>query len=152
MLARSSHHAGPVADTATEWDAAGITGVHAIVFTPAVARVRAFFRDVLDLQNIDAGGGWLIFALPPAELAVHPSNVPSHEICLLCADIEVTLAGLEPDGVDARRAGTHPAPSAATMRASWISLHSLPRRGDDGLLPLAAQRPVLTGQCAPLLR
>ena len=49
-----------------------INGVHAIVFSSAAEQVRAFFSDVLGLSSVDAGGGWLIFALPPAELAVHP--------------------------------------------------------------------------------
>ena len=44
-----------------------ITGAHAIVFSPEAAKVRAFFKDVLELPSVDAGGGWLIFALPPAE-------------------------------------------------------------------------------------
>jgi len=74
----------PVPDARLEPSAGGITGVHAIVFTPAVAAVRAFFRDALGLQNVDAGDGWLIFALPPGELAVHPADVPSHEIYLMC--------------------------------------------------------------------
>jgi catechol 2,3-dioxygenase-like lactoylglutathione lyase family enzyme len=49
-----------------------ITGVHALVFSKDAEAVRAFFRDVLGLPSVDAGGGWLIFALPPAELAAHP--------------------------------------------------------------------------------
>ena len=93
----------PVPDATHEPDVVGITRHHAIVFTPAVAQVRAFFRDVLGLPNIDAGDGWLIFALPPAELAVHPADVPSHEIYLMCDDIEATLARLEGKGVEVRR-------------------------------------------------
>ena len=93
----------PVPDATVEPDVVGITGVHAIVFTPAVAQVRAFFRDVLGLPSVDAGDGWLVFALPPAELAVHPADVPSHEIYLMCDDIEATLANLEHKGVEVRR-------------------------------------------------
>jgi hypothetical protein len=48
-----------------------ITGAHAIIFTEDSEAVRAFLRDVLEFSSVDAGGGWLIFALPPAELAVH---------------------------------------------------------------------------------
>ena len=51
-----------------------INGVHAIVYTKAPEEVRSFFRDVLGLSSVDAGHGWLIFALPPAELGVHPSD------------------------------------------------------------------------------
>jgi hypothetical protein len=93
----------PLPDATLEPEPVGITGVHAIVFTPAVAQVRAFFRDALGLQNVDAGDGWLIFALPPAELAVHPADVPSHELYLMCDDIEATLASLERKGVGVRR-------------------------------------------------
>ena len=50
-----------------------ITGTHAIVFAQDAEAARAFFADVLDLGAVDAGGGWLIFALPPAELACHPT-------------------------------------------------------------------------------
>jgi hypothetical protein len=52
-----------------------ITGMHTIVFSPDAVKMRAFFADVLNLRSVDAGGGWLIFALPPAELAVHPAEV-----------------------------------------------------------------------------
>jgi len=78
-----------------------ITGVHAIVFSPDAARVRAFFADVLNLPSADAGGGWLIFALPPAELAVHPSESGSrHELYLMCDDIHATLDELRSKGVE----------------------------------------------------
>ncbi len=76
-----------------------ISGVHAIVFSPAAEEVRAFFRDTLGFPFVDAGDGWLIFALPPAELAVHPAEAPRHEIYLLCDDLDATLAMLEPKGV-----------------------------------------------------
>ena len=92
-----------VPDATLEPDVVGITGVHAVVFTPAVAQIRAFFHDVLGLPSIDAGDGWLIFALPPAELAVHPADVPSQEIYLMCDDLEATLARLERKGVEVRR-------------------------------------------------
>jgi predicted enzyme related to lactoylglutathione lyase len=78
-----------------------ITGAHAIVFSPDAAKVRAFFSDVLDLPSVDAGGGWLIFALPPAEVAVHPSDGGSrHELYLMCDDIHATLAELRGKGVE----------------------------------------------------
>jgi catechol 2,3-dioxygenase-like lactoylglutathione lyase family enzyme len=93
----------PEPDARLEPDAGHVTGIHAIVFTPAVAEVRAFFRDALGLPNVDAGHGWLIFALPPAELAVHPADVPSHELYLMSDDIEATLASFERKGVEVRR-------------------------------------------------
>ena len=76
-----------------------ISGVHAIVFSPAADAVRAFFRDTLGFSFVDAGDGWLIFALPPAELAVHPAESPRHEIYLLCDDLDATFAALEAKGV-----------------------------------------------------
>jgi predicted enzyme related to lactoylglutathione lyase len=81
-----------------------ITGVHAIVFSPDAAKVRAFFTDVLNFPSVDAGGGWLIFALPPAEVAVHPSDgVSRHELYLMCDDIDATLAELRGKGVEVTR-------------------------------------------------
>jgi predicted enzyme related to lactoylglutathione lyase len=78
-----------------------ITGMHAIVFSPDAEKVRAFFADVLDLPSVDAGGGWLIFALPPAELAVHPADGGArHELYLMCDDINATLAELTGKGVE----------------------------------------------------
>ncbi len=78
--------------------------MHAVVYSPAAEQVRAFFRDVLGLPSADAGGGWLIFALPPAELAVHPAETDSrHEIFLMCDDIQATLAELRDKGVEVAR-------------------------------------------------
>ena len=76
-----------------------ISGVHAIVISPAAEEVRAFFRDTLGLPSVDAGDSWLIFALPPAELAVHPAEASRHEIYLLCDDLDATVAALEAKGV-----------------------------------------------------
>jgi hypothetical protein len=84
-----------------------ITGLHAIVFSPESDKVRAFLRDVLALDSVDAGGGWLIFAMPPAELAVHPTDGQSqHQLYLMCDDIEVTLADLRGRGVEIARDAT----------------------------------------------
>jgi len=78
-----------------------ITGVHAIVFSPEAEKVRDFFADVLGLSSVDAGGGWPIFALPPAELAVHPAEGESrHQLYLMCDDIRATLADLMARGVE----------------------------------------------------
>jgi predicted enzyme related to lactoylglutathione lyase len=78
-----------------------ITGMHAIVFSPEAEKVRAFFADVLGMPSADAGGGWLIFALPPAELAVHPAACQTrHELYLMCDDIQATLAELRAKGVE----------------------------------------------------
>jgi len=72
-----------------------ITGAHAIIFTSEPDAARAFLRDVVGFPSIDAGGGWLIFELPPAELAVHPAEGENrHELYLMCDDIEETVASL----------------------------------------------------------
>jgi len=81
-----------------------ITGVHAIVFSPDAEKVRRFFADVLGMSSVDAGGGWPIFALPPAELAVHPADSSSHhEFYLMCDDIHATLAELRSKGAEVAR-------------------------------------------------
>ena len=77
-----------------------IDAVHSILFAPDADAARAFFKDVLELDSVDAGGGWLIFALPPAELAVHPADgEPRHELYLMTGDLEGTLAKLRERGV-----------------------------------------------------
>jgi catechol 2,3-dioxygenase-like lactoylglutathione lyase family enzyme len=81
-----------------------INGIHAIVFSPEAEKVRAFFADVLGLPSVDAGGGWPIYALPPAELAVHPGDGPGqHELYLMCDDIAATLAELTGRGAELAR-------------------------------------------------
>jgi predicted enzyme related to lactoylglutathione lyase len=81
-----------------------ITGIHAVVFSPEAEKVRAFFADVVGMPSVDAGGGWLIFALPPAELAVHPAEgAARHELYLMCDDIHVALAELRDKGVEVVR-------------------------------------------------
>ena len=81
-----------------------ISGVHAVVFSREADKVRVFFADVLGLAAVDAGGGWLIFALPPAELAVHPADGDGrHELYLMCDDIHATLAELRGKGVEVTR-------------------------------------------------
>ena len=80
-----------------------INGLHAIVFSPEADKVRSFFGDVLGLPAVDAGQGWLIFAAPPAELAVHPADSRSHELYLMCDDIHATLAELGGKGVEVAR-------------------------------------------------
>ena len=81
-----------------------ISGVHAIIFTRDADAVRAFLRDVLELPSVDAGGGWPIFALPPAELAAHPTDdAGHHELYLMCDDIEDAMDELERKGVEVIR-------------------------------------------------
>ena len=80
-----------------------ITGVHALLFTPDAEAVRAFLRDTLELRSVDAGGGWLIFGLPPAELAAHPGEELGTELYLMCDDIEATTEELCAKGVELTR-------------------------------------------------
>ena len=75
-----------------------INGAHIVLFTDAVEQTRDFLRDALRLPSVDAGGGWLIFALPPAEVAVHPADRASHELYLMCDDIDATTARLRDAG------------------------------------------------------
>jgi catechol 2,3-dioxygenase-like lactoylglutathione lyase family enzyme len=76
-----------------------ITGIHNIIYTKNAEADRAFFRDVLGLDSVDAGHGWLIFALPPAELGIHPAEADQHEMFLMCDDIAATQRELEAKGV-----------------------------------------------------
>jgi len=72
-----------------------IIGAHSIIYSTNADADRAFLRDVLRFTHVDVGGGWLIFGLPPAELAVHPSDKNSvHELYLMCDDIEALIADL----------------------------------------------------------
>jgi predicted enzyme related to lactoylglutathione lyase len=81
-----------------------ITGVHAIVFSTDADGVRAFFRDTLGFTAVDARGGWLIFRLPPAELAAHPVEQGGHhELYLMCDDIHATVKELKRKGVEFTR-------------------------------------------------
>jgi catechol 2,3-dioxygenase-like lactoylglutathione lyase family enzyme len=82
-----------------------ITGAHVTVFAQDADAARAFFRDVLDLPCVDAGGGWLTFALPPTELAFHPGPgwgraEGQHMLFLMCDDIHRTVEDLENKGVE----------------------------------------------------
>ncbi|MGA3023239.1 MAG: VOC family protein [Bryobacteraceae bacterium] len=81
-----------------------INGIHAIVYSRDAERARAFFRDTLGFSSVDAGHGWLIFALPPAELAAHPTDENEHhELYLMCDDIHAAVAELKSKGVEFTR-------------------------------------------------
>ena len=77
-----------------------ITGAHSIIYSTNADADRAFLRDVLALPNVDVGHGWLIFGLPPAEVAVHPSEKNNiHELYFMCDDIRAFVAGMEAHNV-----------------------------------------------------
>jgi predicted enzyme related to lactoylglutathione lyase len=78
-----------------------INAVHGLIYSRQAEAVREFLRDKLGWDHVDSGGGWLIFALPPAELGVHPTDgEPSTELYLMCDDIEATVAELTAKGVE----------------------------------------------------
>jgi len=77
-----------------------ISGAHVIVYSKDAEADRAFFQDVLGFRSVDAGRGWLIFALPPAEAAFHPAEEnDKHELYFLCDDLKAEMAALEEKGV-----------------------------------------------------
>ena len=72
-----------------------IVGSHVIIYSQNETADRAFFRDVLKLPHADAGGGWLIFGLPPSEVAIHSTDgAPSHEFYLMCKDVEAFVLAM----------------------------------------------------------
>jgi hypothetical protein len=83
-----------------------ITGAHVLLYSSEPETLRALLRDVFKWKHVDAGEGWLIFALPPAELGVHPTEGPTsdsgvrHQFSLMCDDINRTVADLRSKGVD----------------------------------------------------
>ena|SRR5579872_6392613 len=81
-----------------------IDAAHVVIYSKDAEAVRGFFRDVLGLSSVDAGHGWLIFALPPAELGIHPTDSVTeegrHQLYLMCDDIEKTVAELKLKGVE----------------------------------------------------
>ena len=78
-----------------------INGAHCIIYSKNPEADRGFFRDVLQLNHVDVGHGWLIFALPPAEVAVHPAQEnETHELYLMCADIEALMKTLSERGIE----------------------------------------------------
>ena len=83
----------------------GIIGAHMLLYSPEADALRSTLRDVFGFRFVDAGGGWLIFALPPSELGVHPAEGPTydsgvrHQISLMCDDIHATVAELRAKGI-----------------------------------------------------
>jgi catechol 2,3-dioxygenase-like lactoylglutathione lyase family enzyme len=78
-----------------------INGAHVVLYSTDPDADRTFLSDVLGLPHVDAGGGWLIFALPPSEVAVHPADgTESHELFLMCEDIDATVHDLTAKGVE----------------------------------------------------
>jgi hypothetical protein len=77
-----------------------LRAAHVVLYSADADADRAFFRDVLDYPAVDAGHGWLIFALPPAELAVHPAETNGpHELFLMCDDVDAFMVQMSERGV-----------------------------------------------------
>src|SRR5262245_28924879 len=77
-----------------------IIGAHTIIYSTSPDADRACVRDVIKLTNVDVGGGWLIFGLPPAEVAVHPSDKNDvHEFYLMCDDVKAFIAEMKKGGI-----------------------------------------------------
>src|ERR1700722_4008723 len=115
-----------------------IFGAHVIVYSKDAEADRGFFRDVLGFPSVDAGRGWLIFALPPAEVAVHPAEENDRpELYFVCDDLKAEISELEKKGV----------PCSEVQEARWGSVTKirLPGGGEAGLYqpkhPLALARP-----------
>jgi hypothetical protein len=102
-----------------------ISGAHVIVYSKKAEADRGFCRDVLGFKSVDAGHGWLIFALPPAEVAFHPSENDTHELYFMCDDLKSEMASLAKKGVKCSK----------VEEARWGSITKmrLPSGGNIGL-------------------
>ena len=97
-----------------------IFGAHVIVYSKDAAADRAFLREVLEFPSVDAGHGWLIFALPPGEVAVHPADENQRpELYLMCDDLRAQISGLEAKGVRC----------SDVQEARWGSVTKIPLPG-----------------------
>ncbi|WP_314172870.1 VOC family protein [Streptomyces winkii] len=104
-----------------------INGGHVVIYSRDAEADRAFFRDVLEYPHVDAGGGWLIFKLPPAEAAVHPADgAEAHEFYFMCDDVDSTVAELSAKGVEF----TQPVTDAGWGR---LTRFRLPGGGEVGM-------------------
>jgi catechol 2,3-dioxygenase-like lactoylglutathione lyase family enzyme len=103
-----------------------ILGAHVIIYSKDAAADRAFLRDVLGFPSVDAGHGWLIFALPPAEVAVHPAEENERpELYFMCEDLQAEILALAEKGVK----------TSEVQEARWGSITKirLPGGGEAGL-------------------
>jgi catechol 2,3-dioxygenase-like lactoylglutathione lyase family enzyme len=114
-----------------------IYGAHVIVYSKDAEADRAFFRDVLGYRFADAGHGWLIFALPPAEVAVHPSeNNDEHELYLMCDDVRALIESLRTKNI--------PCSPVEEQRWGSITRVTLPGGGRIGIYQPKHASPLAT--------
>ena len=111
-----------------------INGAHVIIGSNDPDADRAFLRDVLGLESVDAGGGWLIFGLPPAEVAVHPGESDWQQLYLMCDDLEATLEEL-------RGKGVHVKPEIQQQRWGRLATIVLPGGGELSIYQPSHPRP-----------
>jgi catechol 2,3-dioxygenase-like lactoylglutathione lyase family enzyme len=103
-----------------------IFGAHTVLYSNDADADRAFLRDVLGFNSVDAGHGWLIFALPPSELAVHSADVSGkHELYLMCEDLATEISALKAKGVNCSE--------VHEQRWGSITMVQLPGGGEIGL-------------------
>jgi hypothetical protein len=113
-----------------------INGAHVILYSKSADTDRAFLKDVLGLTHVDVGGGWLIFGLPPAEVAVHPSERHAHELYLMCDDVEAFVAAMS-----ARNIASTPISDQGWGRLTTLTL---PGGGELGVYEPRHARPGAT--------
>jgi hypothetical protein len=119
-----------------------ITGAHSVIYSAKADADRAFFRDVLGLTHVDVGGGWLIFGLPPAEVAVHPSDGDDkHELYLMCDDVEAFVGQMK-----SRQIACGP---VANRGWGLLTELTLPGGGSIGVYQPRHARPAAMGASKP---
>ncbi|UQX89299.1 hypothetical protein M6D93_04665 [Jatrophihabitans telluris] len=92
-----------------------VFGAHLVLYSVDAEADRRFLSDIFGLHSVDAGHGWLIFRLPPAEMAVHPAEAPGAELYLMCDDLAAEVESLKARGV----------PCAPVEQARWGSMTRL---------------------------
>jgi hypothetical protein len=114
-----------------------ITGAHSIIYSTNPDADRAFLRDVIKLTHVDVGHGWLIFGLPPSEVAVHPSDTNgTHELYFMCDDIEAFVSEMK----------AHDVACSPVMNQGWgmLTQLTLPSGGKLGVYQPRHARPEAT--------
>ena len=113
-----------------------ISGAHVVLYTKNAQADRAFIRDVLGFKFVDGGHGWLIFALPPAELAFHPSDDSQlHELYFMCDDLKAEITSLAKKGVKC----------SEIQQARWGAITKIPLPGGGAVGLYQPKHPTALG-------